>query len=56
MLAHNWLKEIGFTNAHSLYIIIGILGISIGASLLFPKKKGEEEITHAKQEPTPEHI
>jgi len=41
MLAHTWLKEIGFTNAHSLYIIIGILAISIVASLLFPKKKAE---------------
>ena len=41
MLAHTWLKEVGFTNAHSLYIIISILALSIGASLLFPKKKKE---------------
>jgi tellurite resistance protein TerC len=33
-----WLKEIGFTTAHSLYIIIGTLVISIAASLLFPKR------------------
>jgi tellurite resistance protein TerC len=39
MLAHSWLKSIGFTNAHSLYIIVGILSISILASVLFPKKK-----------------
>lgn len=40
MLAHNYLKEIGFTNAHSLYIIVTILAVSILASLLLPKKKG----------------
>lgn len=39
MLIHHWLKEIGFTTAHSLYIILIILGVSIGASLLFPEKK-----------------
>jgi tellurite resistance protein TerC len=39
MLTHHWLKEIGFTTAHSLYIILIILGVSIGASLLFPEKK-----------------
>jgi tellurite resistance protein TerC len=39
MLAHNWLKEIGFTNAYSLYIILGILTISVVASLVFPKKQ-----------------
>lgn len=41
MLAHGWLKQIGFTNAHSLYIIVGILALSILASILFPKKKQE---------------
>lgn len=41
MLAHTWLKEIGFTNAYSLYVIISILTVSIVASLLFPKKRAE---------------
>lgn len=39
MLIHDWLKEIGFETAHSLYVVVGILGISMLASLLFPKKK-----------------
>lgn len=39
MLVGHWLKEAGFTTAHSLYIIIFILGISIIASMLFPEKK-----------------
>jgi len=38
MLAHHWLETIGFTTAHSLYVIIGILAVSVIASLLFPKK------------------
>ena len=42
MLAHDYLKEIGFTTAHSLYIIIGILAISVIASLVFPKKEVAE--------------
>lgn len=42
MLAHHWLTEIGFTNVHSLYVIVGILGISIGASLLFPPKEKQK--------------
>lgn len=57
MLAHNWLKEIGFTNAHSLYIIISILALSVIASLLFPKKKKESQTsTEPASTPTPEHI
>ena len=39
MLAHSYLKEIGFTTAHSLYVILGILAISIIASLVIPDKK-----------------
>lgn len=39
MLAHHWLESIGFKNQHSLYIILAILGVSIGASLLFPAKE-----------------
>jgi len=41
MLAHSWLKEVGFTNTYSLYVILSILVLSIVASLLFPKKKTE---------------
>jgi tellurite resistance protein TerC len=39
MLAHNWLHEIGFSNTHSLIIIVAILTTSIIASLLFPSRK-----------------
>jgi tellurite resistance protein TerC len=57
MLAHNWLKTIGFTNAHSLYIIVGILAVSIIASVLFPKKKEDGDVNNrAEEEQTPEHI
>ena len=38
LLFGEWLKEIGFTTAWSLYIVLGTLVISIAASLLFPKK------------------
>lgn len=41
MLAHHYLTAIGFKTEYSLYIIVGILGLSIGASLLFPQKKEE---------------
>lgn len=41
MLANTWLKEIGFTTAHSLYLILFILGVSIFASLVFPEKKSQ---------------
>ncbi len=39
MLFHSWLKDWGFTTAHSLIIILSILVISVVASLLFPKKE-----------------
>ena len=39
MLVHHWLESVGFTTAHSLYVIIGILATSIIVSLLFPKKE-----------------
>ncbi|MBW6491175.1 MAG: TerC/Alx family metal homeostasis membrane protein [Lentimicrobium sp.] len=42
MLVHHWLKDIGFTTAHSLYVILAILGVSIAASLLFPEKKKKD--------------
>lgn len=39
MIAHSHLSEWGFTTSHSLMIILGILGVSIFASLLVPDKK-----------------
>jgi len=39
MLAEHWLEGIGFKPVYSLYIIIGILGISVLASWLIPEKK-----------------
>ncbi|MDD5570915.1 MAG: TerC/Alx family metal homeostasis membrane protein [Bacteroidales bacterium] len=39
MLFSHWLKEIGFTTAHSLYVILFIIIISIVLSILFPKKE-----------------
>ena len=39
MLIHDWLKEIGFTTAHSLYVVLAILVVSVLASLAFPKKE-----------------
>ncbi|WP_375560483.1 TerC/Alx family metal homeostasis membrane protein [Bernardetia sp. OM2101] len=38
MLAGTWLKTLGFTNKHSIFIILGILAISILASVIFPQK------------------
>jgi tetratricopeptide (TPR) repeat protein len=35
MFLHSWLKEIGFTTEHSLYVVLGILVISILASVIF---------------------
>ncbi len=43
MLLHDWLKANGFENYHSLIVILSILGISIVASLLFPKKEVSEQ-------------
>ncbi|WP_412728041.1 TerC/Alx family metal homeostasis membrane protein [Bernardetia sp.] len=39
MLAGSWLKTLGFTNQHSIFIILGILALSILASVLFPQKE-----------------
>lgn len=39
MLGHHWLTEWGFTTVHSLFVILGILTISVVASLVFPKRK-----------------
>ena len=38
MLAGEYVEQIGLTTTISLFIILGILMVSIGASLLFPKK------------------
>jgi tellurite resistance protein TerC len=37
MLAHHWLTLWGFTTIHSLFVIVGILTVSVVASLIFPK-------------------
>lgn len=42
MLAHDWLTDWGFTTTHSLIIILGILVLSVVASLIFPKKEAVE--------------
>jgi len=39
MLAANYVEQIGLTTGRSLLIILIILGVCIGASLMFPKKK-----------------
>lgn len=44
MLAKDFLHEVGFSTAHSLYVIVGILGSSIIFSLLFPPKGHLEEL------------
>jgi tellurite resistance protein TerC len=42
MLAEHWLEEYGFQPVYSLYIIIGILSISILASWLIPERAKQE--------------
>jgi tellurite resistance protein TerC len=49
MLAHTYLESIGFKTAYSLYIIVGIVAVSIFASLLFPEKKTEPDRCHHRQ-------
>jgi len=39
MLASHYAEQIGLTTGNSLLIILGILGISVAASLAFPKKR-----------------
>ncbi len=48
MLLEEQLHDLGFNNMYSLLVIVGILGISIAASLLFPPKE-----KHAAVEPKP---
>ena len=43
MLAEHWLADHGFKPVYSLYIIVGILTVSVLASWLIPEKKTVEE-------------
>jgi tellurite resistance protein TerC len=43
MLAHHYLDDLGFTNAHSLYVILSILVLSIVASVIFPSPEDMKE-------------
>lgn len=44
MLAHVPLEEMGFKTVYSLYVILGILAVSILASVIFPEKEKVKEI------------
>lgn len=44
LIFNDWLKEIGFTTAYSLYIVLGILVISVLLSVFFPKSEKSPEI------------
>ena len=44
MLAHHQLDAMGFKTVYSLYIILGIIAVSILASLVFPEKKELAEV------------
>lgn len=44
MLAHKPLEAMGFETVYSLYVILGILAISILASVIFPEKKEVENL------------
>lgn len=46
MLAHSYLETWGFTTAHSLIIIVSILGASILFSLIFPKREKERKLKY----------
>jgi len=39
MLFHKQLEAVGFETVYSLYVILGILAVSILASVVFPEKK-----------------
>lgn len=45
MLAHTWLDGIGFKTSYSLYIVVGIIGLSIIFSILYPEEKKSENDT-----------
>jgi len=38
LILDHWLKEWGFTTTHSLIVVLGVLAISMMASIIFPKK------------------
>lgn len=38
LMAHEWLAHIGYKREYSLYVILGILILSIVFSIVFPKK------------------
>ncbi len=42
LIFHDWLKEIGFTTTHSLYMILFVLVGSILASIIIPERKEKE--------------
>ncbi|UOE39929.1 TerC/Alx family metal homeostasis membrane protein [Chryseobacterium suipulveris] len=44
MLFHHYLDDWGFSTTDSLFIIVGILGLSIGLSLAFPEKKKDRKL------------
>lgn len=44
MLAHVYLEELGFKTVYSLYVILGILAVSVLASVIFPEKKETETL------------
>ncbi len=46
MMLHGYMEQIGFETSHSLLVIVGILGTSIVASLLFPKSKKERKLKY----------
>ncbi len=44
MILHHYLDELGFSTTHSLVVIVGILGLSIFFSLVFPEQKKERKL------------
>jgi tellurite resistance protein TerC len=41
LIAHDWLEHMGYKPIYSLFVISGVLILSIVLSILFPRKKGE---------------
>lgn len=46
MIFHHQLDDWGFSTTHSLLVIVGILGLSIGLSLIFPENKKERKLKY----------
>lgn len=42
LIFHDWLKDVGFTTMHSLYIVLSVLLGSILLSVLFPEKNKKQ--------------